>query len=115
VDNDSGGDDDTITGDVPKADETSTDHGDNGSVARPSEGRLVELLQEERDAPTTPIQLGDSTNRYKAIQQTDNGSEDGSAEALPRRPGSPIESILSIPDDTPSVQVARPPAISGFG
>jgi hypothetical protein len=107
VENDSGAEEETINGDVlvPAAEEPPTNHKGNGNGSHPAGGRIVELLQEERDGASTPEQLGTGTNRYKAVQQLDNESEDGSSEALPRRAGSPIESILSNPDDSPSVQV----------
>ena len=81
-----------------------TEHGQNGS--EPGE-RIIQLLQEERDGggPPTPQQIGSRTNRYQVAQQAEDGSEDGTPEVLPRRPGSPPESIMSNPDDTPSVQV----------
>jgi hypothetical protein len=69
---------------------------------------MVHDPKEERDAAPTPQQLGKGGNRYKAAQQMDNESENGSSEALPRRAGSPIDSLLSIPDDSPSVQVQQP-------
>jgi hypothetical protein len=107
VENDSGAEEETINGDVPvpAAEETPAIHKSNGNGSHPAGGRIVELLQEERDGASTPEQLGNGTNRYKFVQQLDNESEDGSSEALPRRAGSPLESILSNPDDSPSVQV----------
>lgn len=70
------------------------------------EGRIAELLQEERDEDiSTPQKLGDGTNRYKQVHDIENASEDGSVGAPPRRFDSPLDSILSIPDDSPSVQV----------
>ncbi|TVY76023.1 Vacuolar protein sorting-associated protein 8-like protein [Lachnellula suecica] len=96
--NDSGAEERTINGD--------TANGDQHAVAdeESDNGRIVELLREERDAPSTPQKVGNGTNRYKAAQSAESASEDGSMDALPRRAGSPIESILSIPDDSPSVQ-----------
>lgn len=71
-------------------------------------GRIAELLQEERDEGTlTPQKLGDGTNRYKQVQNAENVSEDGSFGAPPRRINSPIDSILSVPDDSPSAQVGQ--------
>jgi hypothetical protein len=104
VDNDSG-EEEKDAGDVPVGDENPTEHegGQNGSG--PSEGRIVQLLQEELDQPPTPQQIGNRTNRYKAVQQAGDASEDESSEILPRQPESPPESMLSNPDDTPSVQV----------
>ena len=107
MDTDSGADEEIINGDTPNVDRPAAklDGGENG--IRPGGGRIVELLQEERDGSSTPQPLGNGTSRYKSIPQLDDGSEDGSAEALPQRAGSPIESIQSIPDDSPSVQVSR--------
>jgi vacuolar protein sorting-associated protein 8 len=68
---------------------------------------IAELLQEERDAAPTPQQLGNGVNHYKVVLQTDEASEDGSLQATPRRTGSPIDSLLSVPDDSPSVQVRK--------
>ncbi|RAL67991.1 hypothetical protein DID88_008715 [Monilinia fructigena] len=60
--------------------------------------------------------LGDGTNRYKQVQNAENVSEDGSSGAPPRRINSPIDSILSVPDDSPSAQgsVFSSPAGSGI-
>jgi len=71
--------------------------------------RIVELLQEERGGALTPNPLGNVPNRYHILQQTDNQSEDGSLDGLPRRAGSPIDSLLSHPDDSPSIQVSYAP------
>ncbi|KAM0335359.1 hypothetical protein ACHAQA_000404 [Verticillium albo-atrum] len=45
------------------------------------------------------------SSRYRQIlrDQVDDISEDGSVDAVPRRVGSPIDSLLSVPDDTPSI------------
>ncbi|KXJ91308.1 golgi complex component [Microdochium bolleyi] len=37
------------------------------------------------------------------LQGRDDASESGSADGLPRRAGSPIDSLLSVPDDSPSI------------
>jgi vacuolar protein sorting-associated protein 8 len=88
---------------IGKEDIAPNESNENGTQAIGD--RIVELLQEERDDASTPPQLGNGTNRYKANRQLGNVSEDGSLEAPPKRTGSPIDSLLSIPDDTPSVQV----------
>ncbi|QSZ29312.1 hypothetical protein DSL72_003825 [Monilinia vaccinii-corymbosi] len=78
--------------------------------------RIAELLQEETDEGiSTPRKLGNGTNRYKQVQGAENISEDESVGA-PRRINSPIDSILSIPDDPPSAQgsVLSSPAGSGI-
>jgi hypothetical protein len=74
--------------------------------ARPSGGRVAELLQEEREeGMITPQRLGNGTNRFREVLNSDDISEDGSLGAPPRRVDSPIDSVLSNPDDTPSIQV----------
>ena len=73
------------------------------------EGRILEILEEEREAGPTPLTIGNGnvTNRYHEIllEQGEEGSEDGSLNAAPARQGSPIDSLLSVPDDSPSLQV----------
>lgn len=105
VDNESGAEGESVNGDIIIADgaETPTENNENGTQARG--GRIVELLQEEREEVTTPPPLGNGTNVYKEIRYLNSPSEDGSVDTLPKRTGSPIDSLLSIPDDTPSVQV----------
>lgn len=105
MDNDSGAEEETINGDALAADEHPANHGGIRNGAHAAGGRIAELLQEERDGAFTPEPLGNGTNRYRLAQQTEDGSEDGSSEVLPRRAESPIESIISNPDDSPSIQV----------
>ncbi len=72
---------------------------------------IAEILEEVKNNENAPESAsGNGTairNRYRDLiaDAQDSTSEDGSTEALPRRAGSPIESLLSIPDDSPSVQV----------
>lgn len=105
--NDSGAEEATINGDTYNGAEdiADTESGEHGPS--PIGGRISELLQEEREGASTPQQLGNGVNRYKAVHQ-ESASEDGSLETLPRRTGSPIDSLLSVPDDSPSVQVSCP-------
>lgn len=73
------------------------------------EGRGIENGQ---DGASTPPALGNGVNRYKAMRRLGELSEDGSSDAVPHRALSPIDSLLSVPDDTPSIQVCswlRPP------
>lgn len=68
---------------------------------------IADLLEEERrQSIEQPPEDTGVVNRYRefAHEQVDSASESGSG-ALPRRTGSPVGSTLSIPDDTPSVQV----------
>ena len=101
---DSSAEEGTINGDEVAGNEHTATVETNENGTHPISGRIVELLQQERDNASTPQQLGNGTNRYKNAQNIDGASEDGSLEALPRRAGSPVD---SIPDDSPSVQVTR--------
>lgn len=86
---------------------------DEDTVKGDSEAdRIVEIFEEERQAATTPVPLGTGSvaGRYHEIleeveAQEEDSSVVGSTDAIPRRAGSPIDSLLSAPDDTPSVQV----------
>lgn len=75
-------------------------------------GHIAEILEEELQAPGTPVPpLGNGSiaHRYREIvreTEADTVSENGSTDAIPRRAGSPIDSLLSVPDDSPSVQVS---------
>lgn len=87
-------------------DEPFQDQGDNEEG-----GDITTLLQEERrQSSEQPAEGTGVINRYKELAHEDSDaavSDNGSAEALelPRRAGSPVGSMLSVPDDTPSVQV----------
>jgi hypothetical protein len=105
VDNDSGAEEATINGDEINGNSHTPTQISNGNGTPLTGGRIAELLKEEREGATTPEPLGNGTNRYKATQDLEITSEDGSLDALPKRAASPIESMLSIPDDSPSVQV----------
>jgi hypothetical protein len=75
------------------------------------ESNIVELLNEAREGSTTPVAIGNGSvhDRYREILQGQRGeapSDEASVDgAPPRRPASPIDSMVSIPDDSPSVQV----------
>jgi vacuolar protein sorting-associated protein 8 len=75
-----------------------------------------DVLQLDGDeaAGSTAIDEPNSTipNRYREIMQEQeeddsvlDSADGGSVDALPPRPGSPMDSVLSGPDDTPSIQV----------
>jgi vacuolar protein sorting-associated protein 8 len=71
---------------------------------------LVELLEQERAAGATPARIGNGTiaDRHRELlgDHQDERSDGGSDIGLPRRAGSPIDSLLSVPpDDSPSLQV----------
>jgi hypothetical protein len=97
-------------GDEPAQLETAEEViGNHGTSAEPPEGgRVVELLEEERTGALTPIANGFSGKDYRTFQGPDEASEDGSVDQAPRRIESPSGSILSNPDDSPSVQVSYP-------
>lgn len=83
-------------------------------------------VEEDIDDPQTSIQIGNGTvsGRYREIlrEQNEEGSEmssvgASSVDAIPRRAGSPIDSVMSGPDDTPSIQVrvdSRPVSVSSL-
>ena len=104
--------------DQPDLSPEARDSSDEETIRGDAEGdQVADLLEEERQAAGTPVQpLGNGSlgNRYRLIVEASAGSEsgtegaaseNGSVDAVPRRAGSPIDSLLSIPDDAPSVQV----------
>jgi len=76
------------------------------SAEPPEGGRVVELLEEERTGALTPIANGFSGKDYRTFQGPDEASDNGSVDQTPRRVDSPSGSVLSNPDDSPSVQVS---------
>jgi vacuolar protein sorting-associated protein 8 len=95
--------------DLSPAGEHASSSDDETVKGERDETSIVEMWEEEMEAPTTPIELGNGTvaNRYRQIlqDQQDDVSEEGSVDAVPGRAPSPIDSLLSVPDDSPSVQV----------
>ncbi|KAI1106195.1 Golgi CORVET complex core vacuolar protein 8-domain-containing protein [Jackrogersella minutella] len=91
-------------GDAASSDEE-TIKGDRGQeeIAEVEEDEGQELESIASDQPTGN---GAIANRYRQLllRGRDDVSEDGSTEGLPRRVGSPIDSLLSVPDDSPSLQ-----------
>ncbi|KAI0006521.1 Golgi CORVET complex core vacuolar protein 8-domain-containing protein [Xylariaceae sp. FL0662B] len=68
---------------------------------------IADILEEERqdNVYDTPAESGLVANRYRQLlRDRDDVSEDGSADGLPRRAGSPSDSLLSMPVGSPSVQ-----------
>jgi hypothetical protein len=109
---DDGPEDDNIMADEPELSRTDDqDSSDDDTVKGEQQAdHIAEILEEELRAPSTPTPLGNGSiaHRYREIIQeneADAVSENGSTDAIPRRAGSPSDSMLSIPDDTPSVQV----------
>ncbi|KAI1774643.1 Golgi CORVET complex core vacuolar protein 8-domain-containing protein [Hypoxylon cercidicola] len=68
---------------------------------------IAEIVEEERQDITTSKahENGVLVNRYRQLlHDRDDVSEEGSNDGLPRRVGSPLDSLLSVPDDSPSIQ-----------
>lgn len=69
---------------------------------------ISDLLEEERQQDSTlPAEGNGLAHRYKELaaeDQLEAVSDNGSVDALPRRAGSPVDSMVSIPDRSPSVQ-----------
>lgn len=86
---------------------------DDGTVTaeREEDGNAGLLDDEETEATvTSPVmENGTISNRYRQIlrAQADAVSEEGSVDAAPKRVGSPIDSLMSVPDDSPSVQASE--------
>lgn len=67
---------------------------------------VSEVLREELEsASLVPLENGGLGRAYKIIQNDREHSDDGSSTHALRRPDSPVESMASLPDDSPSVQV----------
>lgn len=97
----SSSDEETVKGD--------RDEGHIGADAPDDESRPT-------DTAAPPAGPSSIAHRYRELleAQQETASEDGSADALPRPAASPLGSVLSVPDDTPSLQVfgsASPEAI----
>jgi hypothetical protein len=67
---------------------------------------ISEMLEEEIATGVVPEAVDNALGGkiYKNADTADTHSEDGSQDHIPVRSGSPVDSMLSIPDDTPSVQ-----------
>ena len=71
--------------------------------------RISEMLGEEIAASAAPARTGNGIHgeRYRDTDTGGSDFGDDSPDRTPLRNGSPVDSMLSIPDDTPSVQVGR--------
>lgn len=76
-------------------------HGDGG------EGRISDMLEEEIAASAAPAHTenGVRSEGYGNTDEAGSDFGDVSPAHTPIRNGSPADSMMSIPDDTPSVQV----------
>lgn len=85
------------------------------STEQAADHHISDLLEEERQQDSTlPSEENGLAHRYKKLaeEEAEATSDNGSGDALPRRAGSPVDSMVSIPDRSPSVQVthlAAPP------
>ncbi|KXX74938.1 Vacuolar protein sorting-associated protein 8 [Madurella mycetomatis] len=73
------------------------------------EDHIADSLEEDQQSLETPVpSVGPSViaHRYRELVEAGNetASEDGTPDAIPRLATSPLGSMLSIPDDTPSQQ-----------
>lgn len=74
------------------------------------QGHIADVLEEELHddvSNSPPVQGSIAASRYHQLlrDQADVSDAGSSMDGLPRRAGSPIGSLLSVPDDSPSVQV----------
>lgn len=90
---------------------------------RTTAGSMGEENQGEQEMTnfSSPIENGAISKRYgeiihdQAVKESEESSDDtGSLGAIAKRPRSPVESLLSVPDDTPSIQVDAPPPLALF-
>ncbi|KAF7562984.1 hypothetical protein G7046_g1155 [Stylonectria norvegica] len=98
---------------VPTRDVESED-GDTIKEAHDDAGLdVVQMVEQEMEDHPTPVELGNGSvaNRYREIlqeQQQDSSDVsslgESSVHAPPKRAGSPVDSVMSGPDDTPSIQ-----------
>ncbi|KAH6687879.1 Golgi CORVET complex core vacuolar protein 8-domain-containing protein [Plectosphaerella plurivora] len=83
---------------------------DNDTLQQPEDHDEIDMTIDEDAVPSIstpdPISNGQVSKRYREIlrDRVEDGSEESSIDAAPRRAGSPIDSLLSVPDDTPSIQ-----------
>lgn len=93
-----------------------SDNGEMVKDARDEAEDVAQLVEEEMQDHPTPVEIGNGSvaDRYRQIMHethqdgSDVSSLGGSSlQGLPKRAGSPIDSVVSGPDDTPSIQVLR--------
>lgn len=74
------------------------------------EDHIADLLEDDRrstDSPAPPPGPSSVAHRYRELLEAEREttSEDGLVDAIPQLAASPLGSMLSVPDDSPSVQV----------
>lgn len=83
----------------------------DGDTIKPDQDDVADILENEAQSPVTqdpPIGVSSVKSRYRELAeaaQQETTSDDGSTDTFPRRTASPIDSNVSIPDDSPSAQV----------
>lgn len=92
---------------LPRADDESDEETVKGDR---DEDHIADVLDDEQHSTGTPVPpVGPSSiaHRYRELLEAEQEtpSEDGSTDAIPRLAASPMGSMLSVPDDSPSVQV----------
>lgn len=104
---------------LPPADDVSSVSSDEETIkGERDEDHIADLVEHDdedaADAPNVvplaaPSAVAPSSIAHRYRELLDAGheapSEDGSTDALPRLASSPMGSMLSVPDDSPSVQV----------
>jgi hypothetical protein len=76
------------------------------------EDHIADALDDEQRSTDSPMpSAGPSSiaHRYRELVEAERetASELGSTDSIPRLAGSPRDSMLSVPDDSPSIQVSR--------
>ncbi|ROV93393.1 hypothetical protein VMCG_08393 [Cytospora schulzeri] len=81
--------------------------GEQVSTEQPADHHISDLLEEElQHSSEQPPETDGLANRYKEIlqEEADTASDNDSPDALPKGAGSPVDSNLSVADESPSVQ-----------
>src|SRR5690349_19187204 len=98
---------------LPRADDASSSSSDEETVkGERDEDHIADVLEEEGpgiDQAAASADRSSIAHRYGELLEAghETPSEDGSTDALPRLAASPMGSMLSVPDDTPSIQVCE--------
>jgi hypothetical protein len=98
---------------LPRADDQDSSSSDQETVKGDrDEDHIADILEEEEedtanDSAAPPAGPSSIAHRYREllVVEHETPSEDGSTDAIPRRAASPMGSMLSVPDDSPSIQV----------
>lgn len=97
---------------LPRTDDQDLSSSDQETVKGDrDEDHIADILGEEADtgneSAAPPAEPSSIAHRYRELLVVEHEapSEDGSTDAIPRRAASPMGSMLSVPDDSPSIQV----------